>query len=548
MRRVRAFLMFIAAQLLMAAPLLSASENAYDSTYVGSQACTACHASISATFSKTSMAHASGPAMENQIPGDFVHQPSGIHYRIYPENDRLWLSFEKSGDPAVKGKRELLYFIGSGRRGRTYLFSTDKFLFESPVNWYPNKGGWDMAPAYTNAREMPLNLPTFTSCLHCHVSEMQEPLKGTENRYPTPPFTHAGVSCERCHGPGKTHVAGGPIVNPAKLTPQRRDDVCMQCHMEGKVAIERPGRHIYNFRPGEDLSDYTRYFVLAEDRGAPSGAVSQVEALSQSICKKKTGDSMSCTSCHNPHYSPSAAERTVYYRGKCLACHGGSFAEKHHPTEKDCTSCHMPAAVSSDIVHTQVTDHRIPRRPVGIKSQVTNDAMPRLILFPPRRDREQDTRDLALAWASLAAQGIQSAASQAERLLKKATEDSPNDPAILSALAYFVQRRGDTNAARALYSKALSADPDSVDAATNLGVIDAMEGDINAAIPLWDSAFKRAPARSSIGMNLAKTFCAARQINKARGYTLRVLEFNPDMSEAKILLQHLNRTPPSCIP
>ena len=38
--------------------------------------------------------------------------------------------------------------------------------------------------------------------------------------------------------------------------------MCMQCHLEGKVAIERPGRHAYEFQPGEALSDYTRYYVL----------------------------------------------------------------------------------------------------------------------------------------------------------------------------------------------------------------------------------------------------------------------------------------------
>jgi hypothetical protein len=30
---------------------------------------------------------------------------------------------------------------------------------------------------------MPLNLPAYTSCLHCHVSEMPTPLEGAENRY-----------------------------------------------------------------------------------------------------------------------------------------------------------------------------------------------------------------------------------------------------------------------------------------------------------------------------------------------------------------------------
>ena len=43
----------------------------------------------------------------------------------------MWLSFDRERPP-LHGKRELRYYIGSGRRGRTYLFSEDGFLFESP--------------------------------------------------------------------------------------------------------------------------------------------------------------------------------------------------------------------------------------------------------------------------------------------------------------------------------------------------------------------------------------------------------------------------------
>ncbi len=153
-------------------------------------------------------------------------------------------------------------------------------------------------------------------------------------------------------------------MNPAKLSPERRDAVCMQCHLEGKVAIERPGRHAYEFQPGESLSDYIRYYVLAGDQAGGLGGVSQVEAMAQSVCKRKSGDAMSCTSCHDPHYEPPAEERVSYYREKCLACHGDALCEQApSPISLTARSCHMPAAASTDVAHTQVTDHRIPRHP-----------------------------------------------------------------------------------------------------------------------------------------------------------------------------------------
>lgn len=519
------------------------AANSDSKGFAGDQACATCHSSIYNSYEKTSMAQASGLASSNFFSADFVHQKSGVHYRIYSDQGKVWLSFERPNDPTVRGNRELLYYIGSGRRGRSYLFAVDGFLFESPVNWYTDRQRWDMAPAFGNAEEMPMNLPAFASCLHCHVSGMRPPLPGTENHYPSPPFSDSGVTCERCHGAGAAHVKGGAIVNPAKLDAMRRDAVCMQCHLEGKAAIERPGRHIYDFQPGQQLSDFIRYFVFADQQGGGLGAVSQFEALAQSACKKKSGDAMSCTSCHDPHREPSASDRASYYRQKCLACHGAKLGTTHHADQPDCTSCHMPSSLSTDVAHTEVTDHRIRRRP-QIAPQLLQDKntqgnLPRLVPFPALKS-DDDVRDLALAWESLVNSGMTVAAPEAERLLRSALEKSPNDPVLLSALGYSAQKKGDLDRARELYRRALATDPALIDAATNLGAIEANRGHLREALKLWQDAFQRAPGQSRIGMNIARLFCDTAQSNNARDYVLRVLEFNPDLPEAKNLLQQLN--------
>jgi tetratricopeptide (TPR) repeat protein len=519
----------------------------------GSEVCASCHADIYRSYMKTAMAQASGPASDGLIAGDFQHAKTGIHYRIYSRDARVWLSFDRERPP-LHGKRELLYYIGSGRRGRTYLFSEDGFLFESPVNWYAQKRLWDMTPAYQNASQMPM-LPALPACLNCHTSGMQAPLAGTENRYPMPPFAHGGINCQRCHGPGEEHIRSqgkAGIINPARLAPERRDEICMQCHLEGNVAVERAGKHPYDFRPGDRLSDYIRYFEVVNPGLPGLGALSQVEALAQSVCKQKSGDSMSCISCHDPHSWPAPEEKVAYYQSKCLACHGAAFGQKHQHGNPNCISCHMPAVASRDVAHTQATDHRILRRPgpqpvLTDLNSPTKAATPQLVPFPASTG-PPDIRDLALAWDALVRRGNEQFAPKARELLTQALRQNPHDATVATALAYMEHKAGNTAQARQHYEEALRADPTQLDATVNLGVIEAQSGDPNAALKLWQEAFQRAPAHSAIGIDLALVSCDMGQAAAARDYLSRVLQFNPDLGEAWEFLEHVNAQPPKCEP
>jgi predicted CXXCH cytochrome family protein len=547
--------LFCSFLLLAAIPLVlfaqqPTMQNPRASAYVGNQACAKCHAQIFESYMRTAMANASGPATENLIAGEFTHKPSGVHYKIADEHGHVWLTFDRPGDSFVHDKREFLYYIGQGRRGRTYLFATDGFVFESPVNWYADRHLWDMAPAYGSSTTMPLNLPATTSCMHCHVSGVRAPLSGTDNHYPDPPFSFSGVICERCHGPGAAHAQNGTaaIVNPAKLSPTLRDQVCMQCHLEGNAAIERLGAHIYDFQPGDDLSSYVRYYVLTGNVPPGLRATSQFEALTESACKKKSGDALTCITCHDPHQSAAPENHVAYYRAKCIACHGERFAAKHHHKQPDCISCHMPNSQSSDVAHTQVTDHRIPRnpQPAAATQSASSSALPSLVAFPDTPDSAKDTRDLALAWQSIVTSGMTMAQPQAEKVLRAALRESPSDPALLVALAYAAQQRGNLSEAASLYQKTLAIDPNSLEATTNLGAIEANQGQFNEALKLWQSAFDRAPAKSEIGMNLARIYCASHQFDNARSTLLRVLRFNPDLPPATQYLSAITSPTPTC--
>lgn len=548
MRSVRARAVILWCKLAILVVLGTARVRAYGQELsnaaqdVGEQ-CVTCHANIVSSYAKTAMAHASGPASQDAITGSFVHKESGVSYRVYKEDNKLWLEYRRSSGSKLDGKKELLYYIGSGRlKGRTYLFKVDGYLFESPINWYAQQRLWDMTPNYHAVREAPLNLPAYPECLNCHSSGMQPPAAGTANRYPDPPFAHSGITCERCHGPASAHATTTePMLRLAQLPPARRDAICMQCHLEGDVAIERPHKHAYEFKPGDDLSDYVRYFVLTDKRG--TRAVSQFEALAQSGCKRASGDKMTCTSCHDPHASPDASSKVAYFRAKCLTCHGAAFAQKHHPENPDCVGCHMPALSTKDISHTQATDHRILRRPESA-SVSTNSGTAKLEAFPPTK--QEDARDFALAYETLVERGDQSTAPEAQRLLDVAYKQDANDAPVLAALGYIAQRQGDKEKARQFYEAALKNDPFAEEAATNLGVAEAREGHLQRAVLLWQNVFQRAPWRSSVGIDIALGYCAAAHYDRARQYLDRVLEFNPDFAVARSFLSQLAENPPRC--
>lgn len=559
----------------------SVTKNDPPGVPAGNEACTKCHSAIAATYATTPMARASGPATQNFLPGELQHAPSGVHYRLYLENGGAWLSFDRDGAAALHGKRQLDYFIGSGHRGKTFTFSDDGFAFELPINFYSHVaaapgGVWDMAPRHQGAKEMPLNSPAASSCLSCHTSDAQVPEPGTENKYGAPLFAHGGITCQRCHGGDLSHgmiarkprktAAGvsrlaGPghpgTINPAKLAPARRDAVCMQCHLEGNKSVEQPGRHLYEFRPGDDLSEFVTYFVFTGDGKDNVRAVSQFEALAQSVCKRATGDAMTCVTCHDPHISPPAAERVAYFRGKCLACHGEAFAAQHHVEQPDCAACHMQRLTALDVAHTQASDHRILRVPPpqdAPEAAVPGDdpaqvasPQPSLARFPPVK-QEDSSRDLALAWSSLAGAGSQFAVAQAAKLLPAALAQKPEDPDLLAALGFNEQLQGSADQAREHYEHALRIQPLALDAAANLALLEANAGHLDRAAALWKSVFARVPGRSSWGIDLARALCLSGHGEEAKAAIGRVLEFNPDLSTARGMLQQLETGEVKCVP
>jgi predicted CXXCH cytochrome family protein len=505
-------------------------------------ACANCHRAIYNKYEQTSMARGSGLATPNLIPGAFHHQPSNIDYKVFLRGNAAWFSYSRPATDRrgpLAGEQRLQLFIGSSHRGRTFLYQLGSQWFELPVNFYTRRNTWDMAPAFDNAATLPAPLPVDPNCLHCHATDIQPSLVTARNRFASTPFRQGGIGCSACHGDPAAHLAAAghaPITNPARLAPAQRDSACIQCHLEGDAVVYRPGRSLAQFTPGDNLADLALYFVRASQQTGGARATSQYEALLHSACKRASGDKLTCTSCHDPHFDPPPAQRVQYFRARCLACHTApALAVNHFPTQPDCAHCHMPSRSTVDISHEQVTDHDIEARPrptpTNFIAQSNEDLVP-VGNFPA------SPRDYGLAYAQLAARHLPGAADKALHLLTQAAQSGASDEELNVRLAYLNQLAGNLPQARTFYTKTLEADPYEPTALANLAVLDASSNHLPEAIHLLDRLIAADPTQTPAGLNLAFIECKLGHPAEALALTHRLALFNPDDPTLRAFVTH----------
>lgn len=514
---------------------------------VADAVCAKCHQQIFDSYLATPMANASGLAVDGTIPGGFTDQISGVEYAVSTRDGSAWLAYARPGS-GLQGQQQLEYFFGSGAHARSYLYSKNGYWFESPAVYYAERGGYDMRPSFQRDKEMPFNLPINAGCIRCHVSGAVEQDPGTQNHYAGLPFLHGGITCESCHGDAAKHVASAgkvPLVNLAKLDPERHDSVCLNCHLEGDSNIDHRGVSTAEFKPGDKITDYVSYYVRA-GAGATNRGVSQVEALNLSMCRRMSGAQMTCTTCHDPHYTPPPNQRAAYFRAKCLGCHTEpKYATAHYTKTPDCTGCHMPRKEAPDLAHSEWTDHRILRQPEKAAPPTGTSGEPTLIPVPGVA-QSPNARDLALAYYNMVENGHEEFARRAWTLLQGVTKTDPNDPQVLVALGFLAEAQGDREQAAQYYQMTLKQDPGNYIAAMDLAVLIARRGDLKAAAGLWQTTFARNEDITGLGMNLAAARCMLGDKTAAERALQRVLVYSPDHQAARQELTAIENGQQSC--
>ena len=325
--------------------------------FVGSASCRECHQDIYDRWKGTLMAN---------VLQDVKANPAAI------------LADFSKPNPLVSFTRDdITHTYGSKWKQRYYKRIGNDFIV-LPAQWdvqnrqwrpYYVKAGTDWWTAFYPPEQE--RRPTGALCDGCHSVNYD---------IATKTVTDWNVGCERCHGAGGAHLAepiDGNIVNPAKLDHVRADDVCIQCHSQGKPR-RLPIEGVYydwpvGYQPGDLLADVWQFeehhlgketFTHWPDGTAHKNRMQGNDYVHSLMYVK----GVTCYGCHDVHGTEHEADLRLPGNAVCTQCHtsalqpGPPGSLEHHTRHKPesegsrCVACHMPA-IEQTIGDVMVRSH-----------------------------------------------------------------------------------------------------------------------------------------------------------------------------------------------
>lgn len=352
------FFLWVNVALPQTVPSSAASSPGSNKHYVGSTACKTCHPQIYERWRKTRMANV-------------VRDPKQHPDAILPDLSKP--------NPLVHFTKDDIAFVYGSKWKQRYFKKVGNDYYVFPAQWdvttqvwrpYFVKNGTDWwAPLYPPDN---FKRPTGPLCDGCH--SVNYDIK-------TKTVTEWNVGCERCHGPGSEHVARpsrASIVNPARLDFVQANDVCIQCHSQGRPLKNPIQGQYYDWPVGFNVGLKLQDFWQLEDHRL--GETNFMEYANGTAHKNRMQGNdyvqslmyhrgVKCSSCHDVHGTDNNALLLKPASVMCLECHGpgspngphaSTIAEHtHHRVNSpgsECVACHMPQ-IEQTIADVNVRSH-----------------------------------------------------------------------------------------------------------------------------------------------------------------------------------------------
>ena len=539
-----------------------------DAGYVDPVVCNGCHQDIWETYRRNGMGRSFYRPTPDKMVEDFIDNNTFRHEasnRIYTMTERDGQYVVRRHQVAFDGKeanieeKPIDYVIGSGNHSRSYLWRTrDGGLAQMPVAWYAENGGyWAMSPGYDRPDHQGFRREANSDCIFCHngypALEAGTLREGDDLSYPVD--MPEGIDCQRCHGPGRDHVAvfesaeppiervRDTIVNPARLDPDQQLEVCLQCHLESTVqslphALRLPDRGAFSYRPGEPLADFMLHFDHAPGTGHDDKfeIAHAAYRLRKSACFQASDSALTCTSCHDPHDVKHGEEAATKAITVCRSCHGGAFdrlaSAGRHTSSGNCLECHMPRRRPDDAVHVVMTDHYIqrrkpPRNLLAPKQELHEEPYRgEVVLYYPQQLPADSQRQLDVAVAQVkAGSNLQKGIAQLDQAIRKY---EPAGGRYHYELAEAYGRAGDFSKAIEAYEATLQREPELRPALEGLGRLLANAGEYERAIMVLRKAVERRPGAAELRGDLGLAYMRTGQLAEGQRQLMAALRLRPD--------------------
>lgn len=534
--------------------------------YVGDEVCEGCHPAQYKDFKQTGMGRSISVPSPDDLralakPVTFYSKPLHRTYTAFVRGGKIYheeSERDAGGKLVFSETHELAYTVGSGDVGKSYLVAKGDEFFVSPISYYTRIKGWDLSPGYEQGVFRSFARGIVELCADCHAGQPRF-VPGNANHFQQPPFRFLTIGCERCHGPGAIHVRqrkegaslGGPIdfaiVNPAKLPPEIRDDVCAQCHFAGDARVLRPGKNYLDFRPGTRLDNVVAIFSASPAlKGTRFIALDQFEQLKMSRCAIGSKGRLGCITCHDPHVQLRGIEAAEHFRERCLTCHTAEACQaplgirKSTAPPDNCISCHMPKQLLENISHAASTDHRILRVPWqnsparGVEAPASSDGLIYDFGTLIPEDAKPDLRSFALAYTQ-ATPKYPELGQRGFAILQQAASELPDDPDVQATYGMVLRRvkPKETAGAAKVLRRAIELGSKSVDVRAQLASLLFRQGEVTAAIDLYKEAIQLDPFYAPPYIELAGIYSSMGDFKSAREVLDQILKVDPANDEAR---------------